>query len=308
MRVSSALPQGVSALLFEAARERRVLEARLAGRLEEAGYSEVVLPILDYADPYEELLPPASRRELYRFVDREGELLLLRADFTPLLARLLAPRLPSLTLPLRLFYRGDVVRCRENRAGGLEESFQLGAELVGAAPDGDREILRLFLDLLAVSDAARPQVVVGFAGALGALLEEQAGAEAAEVAAAVARRERGRARRAGRAFLEVVEEGRPTDPTVLGPTAAASLAELEGLVAGLAMERPEIELRIDLAELAGLQGRDYYDGLVFRAFVGGRALPVGGGGRYDRLFRRLGANAPAVGFTLGLDGLGGAGR
>ncbi|HEX4954170.1 MAG TPA: ATP phosphoribosyltransferase regulatory subunit [Thermoanaerobaculia bacterium] len=307
MRVSSALPRGVSALLFEAARERRALESRLAGRLEEAGYSEVVLPILDFADPYEELLPPASRRELYRFVDREGELLLLRSDFTPLLARLLAPRLPSLALPLRLFYRGDVVRCRENRAGGLEESFQLGAELVGESTDGEGEILRLFLALLAASGAHRLQVIVGFAGALDALLLERAGAEAAEVAAAVARRERGPARRAGRAVLEVIEEGRPADPGALGP-AAASLIALEGLVTGLAAEVPEIEVKIDLAEFACLEARDYYDGVVFRAFAAGRAQPVGGGGRYDTLFRRLGASLPAVGFTLGLDGLGGGDR
>jgi len=33
------------------------------------------------------------------------------------------------------------------------------------------------------------------------------------------------------------------------------------------------------------------------------ALPAGAGGRYDRLFRRLGAEVPAVGFSLGLDRL-----
>jgi histidyl-tRNA synthetase len=30
---------------------------------------------------------------------------------------------------------------------------------------------------------------------------------------------------------------------------------------------------------------------------------VGGGGRYDRLFRALGAEVPAVGFSVGLDRL-----
>jgi ATP phosphoribosyltransferase regulatory subunit len=100
MRVSAALPTGVAALLFESARQRREAEERLVGHLREGGYSEVILPILDYLEPYEAMLTPATRGELYRFVDRDGDLLALRADFTPMLARLLAPRLESLSLPL----------------------------------------------------------------------------------------------------------------------------------------------------------------------------------------------------------------
>ena len=115
MRVSAALPTGVAALLFESARARRRLEGKLVALVEERGYGEAILPILDYLEPYESLLTPASRAELYRFIDRDGEQLALRADFTPLLARLLAPRLAALDLPLRLFYRGDVVRYEADR-------------------------------------------------------------------------------------------------------------------------------------------------------------------------------------------------
>jgi ATP phosphoribosyltransferase regulatory subunit HisZ len=78
-----------------------------------------------------------------------------------------------------------------------------------------------------------------------------------------------------------------------------------------------VELRIDLAEFAdqtvdprlrpGLEGRAYYDGLVFRAFGGRAAEPLGGGGRYDRLFHRLGAEVTAAGFSLSLDRLTGRG-
>src|SRR4029077_14753589 len=118
MRVSAALPTGVAALLFESARRRRDAEERLVTRLEGAGYGEGILPILDYLEPCEPLLTRAPRGELYRFVDGDADLLALRADFTPMLARLLAPRLPALALPLRLYYRGDVVRYQEERVGG----------------------------------------------------------------------------------------------------------------------------------------------------------------------------------------------
>ncbi|HEY4592229.1 MAG TPA: ATP phosphoribosyltransferase regulatory subunit [Thermoanaerobaculia bacterium] len=314
MRVSAALPTGVAALLFESARRRRDAEEKLVARLREAGYSEVILPILDYLEPYEALLTPATRGELYRFVDRDGELLALRADFTPMLARLLAPRLGSLALPLRLYYRGDVVRYQEERAGRAREFYQLGAELLGL-PGGaaEREVLRLFLELVTAGRVEGLQVVLGFAGALDRLLLEARGSDPLRLAAAVARRERGEVRRADRTLLDVVENGVPERAEDLGPEAAERLIDLQALRDELATEFPGVLLSIDLAEFArhsldprltaGEGDRPYYDGLVFHAYAGPAALPVGGGGRYDRLFRALGAEVPAVGFSISLERL-----
>lgn len=313
MRVSAALPTGVAALLFESARRRRGAEERLVSRLTAAGYSEVILPILDYLEPYESLLTAATRGELYRFVDRDGELLALRADFTPMLARLLAPRLESLELPLRLYYRGDVIRYQEERAGRAREFYQIGAELLGLAGErAEREVLRLFLEL-AMAGGGGLQVVLGFAGALDGLLLAAGAEDPLRLAAAVARRERGEVRRAGSTLLAIVENGVPDRPEELGAEAAERLRGLHALRDELAADFPGVLLTIDLAEfarsnldplLAGGEGdRPYYDGLVFHAYAGPAALPVGGGGRYDRLFRALGAEVPAAGFSLSLERL-----
>jgi ATP phosphoribosyltransferase regulatory subunit len=350
----------VAALFFGSARRRRRLEARLAGRLEAAGFAEVVLPILDYLEPYESLLTPASRGELYRFIDRDGELLALRADFTPLLARLLAPMLAPglepgrrpLELPQRLFYRGDVVRYEEERPGRQRELYQIGAELLGiAGAAAEDEMLRLFLDLLTAAAAVAAEaeaedgapaappgsgvrVVLGFAGALDRPLAQAAaaGADPGRLAAALVRRERWPVREeartaAGDASWEavlraVLERGVPDDPGALGPAAAPRLAEVSSLRDDVARAYPQVEIALDLAEFAqqtldpslapvaeaadaggGSYAGSYYDGLVFRAYAGAVALPAGAGGRYDRLFRRLGAEVPAVGFSLGLDRL-----
>jgi ATP phosphoribosyltransferase regulatory subunit len=324
LRISADLPIGVAALLFGAARERREIEARLVGELAGEGYAEVILPVLDYAEPYDSFLTAASRSELYRFVDRDGQLLVLRSDFTPMLARILAPRLASLALPLRLFYRGDVVRYQEERAGRLREFYQLGAELLcreGEDPGAaDREALRLFLRLLQQATAGPVEVVLSFAGALDELLLQAAGTAGdgeergpARLAAAIARRERGIARRAAAPLFEVVDAGVPRNPADLGPAAAGRLARLVALRDDLAAEFPGMRLSIDLAEfvhqalhpelLEAVGERAYYDGIVFRAHAGRAGLAVGGGGRYDRLFRGLGAPVTAVGFSLGLDRL-----
>ena len=314
MRVSAALPTGVAALLFESARHRRQAEERLGGLLREAGYAEVILPILDYLEPYESLLTPATRGELYRFVGRDGELLALRADFTPMLARLIAPRLGGLDLPLRLFYRGDVIRFEEERAGRQREFYQVGAELLGVPGEaGEREVLRLFLDSATAVGGGSLQVVLGFAGALDRLLLEADTADPVRLAAAVARRERGEVRRSCGTLLGVVENGLPDRPEDLGDEAAARLLGLLALRDELAARFPGVLLTVDLAEFAlhGLdprlsvagEERPYYDGLMFTAYAGPAAVPVGGGGRYDRLFRALGAEVPAVGFSVSLERL-----
>ncbi len=316
MKVSAALPTGVAALFFDSARHHRQLEEKLVARLLEGGFSEVILPVVDYLEPYERMLSGLGNRdELYRFVDRDGEVLALRADFTPMLARLIAPRLAALELPLLLFYRGDVLRYQEEHAGRLRETYQLGAEVLGLpGEDGERLALERFLELLAACGRRRLLVVMGFAGALDRLLLKRARkGDAAGLAAAVMRRERRPARRAGEALLQVVEHGVPNDPDELGDEEATRLERLTALTRELGEAFPQVDLRIDLAEFAdqtltgeltsGAGPRTYYDGLVFRAYAGAAAEPVGGGGRYDAMFRRLGAGVTASGFSLSLDRL-----
>ncbi len=333
MRLSSTLPAGVSALLFESAARLRRLEALLADELEACDFREAVLPMLDYFAPYEPLLPPAARAELYRFADRDGELLALRSDFTPMLARLLAPHLEGLALPLRLFYRGEVVRCPERGARSEVEQHQIGGELLGRASEGlalEREAALVCARLLALASGGRARLVLGLAGALDELLVAAVGPERApELARAIARRERGAARGAAaampaptpgvaEAIAEIVERGTPSDNRHLGERGATALARLESVRQELTRLDPAVEATIDLAEFAdftALSGtaaaadpgardfRPYYDGLVMRAYLPGRARPVASGGRYDALFRRLGAEVAAVGFSLRLDAL-----
>jgi ATP phosphoribosyltransferase regulatory subunit len=316
MRVSSAFPTGVTALLFEAAEARRRYEDLAIGDLTGRGFSEVILPILDYFEPYEALVPPRSRDELYRFVDRDGELLALRGDFTPMLARVLAPRVDSLQTPLRFFYRGDRIRYQEERPGRLREYYELGAELLGVSgAEADAEMLGLFLDLVRLRAGVKLRVVLGFAGALDRLLLEHAAEAQGELLRGIARRDRRLARAASPTLLRVVEEGVPERPLDLGEGQAERLEALHALCRRMQerFDEGEVSLSIDLAEFAedtldaslsaAAGTAPYYDGFVFRAYADGSSLSVGRGGRYDRLFRRLGADLSAVGFSISPDRL-----
>lgn len=325
MKVTASLPTGVAALLFEGAEKRRELERQMVEHLESQDFREVILPVVDYLEPYNAMLSERSRAELYRFVDRDGELLALRADFTPMLARLLAPHLDSVELPLHVYYRGDVLRYQEERAGRQRELYQLGAEVLGPADDeagrrGEEVALERFLECLQIGERSHLTVVVGFAGALDRLLLERTRDDdggqdngVTELVDAIVRRERRHARRAGDALLQVVENGVPDDPSTLGEEAARRLVRLQKHLDELDRRFPHIDLRLDLAEFADqvvdpdlyriVGNRAYYDGLVFRAFTDHASEPVGNGGRYDRLFGALGAEVSATGFGFSLDRL-----
>jgi ATP phosphoribosyltransferase regulatory subunit len=228
----------------------------------------------------------------------------------------LAPRAASLELPLRLFYRGDRVRYQEERPGRLREYYEMGAELLGAPGDAaDEEMLELFLRVLRLRDGVRVRVVLGFAGALDRLLLDCPPESRAEVLRAIARRDRRAARAAGATLLRVVEDGAPSSTSDLGDSAGRRLEILRALVERVErrFDRDRVSLSIDLAEfaedtldpsLAAVSGNPpYYDGFVFRAYADGMALSAGRGGRYDRLFRRLGADLSAVGFSVSPDRL-----
>lgn len=151
-------PTGARPLLIEETARRRRIETRLVGVLEEARFAEVVLPVIDFAEPYAGISSDTSSKQSYRFTDRDGELVALRSDFTPMLARALAPSLNG-NLPLRVFYRGDVIRCEGSRLGANRELFQIGAELIGdSSAEADLEMLRLAAQIASLF-SANPLVV-----------------------------------------------------------------------------------------------------------------------------------------------------
>ncbi|MCL4810808.1 MAG: ATP phosphoribosyltransferase regulatory subunit, partial [Thermoanaerobaculia bacterium] len=167
---SPNLPRGVQALLFDSAERRRRVEDTVVRTLVDDGFRETILPVLDFASPYDGVTAEGDER-LYRFVDRGGELLALRADFTPMAARVVAPRLAGMPMPVAFFYRGDVVRDEPSGVGRPREFAQVGAELYGDGSfEADLRMLRTLLEAVAPVPAGCLCLTLGWAGLLPALL------------------------------------------------------------------------------------------------------------------------------------------
>ncbi|MDB4982764.1 MAG: histidyl-tRNA synthetase 2, partial [Myxococcales bacterium] len=113
-----------------AAARRRIAET-LLGVFERWGFARVITPAFEYEDVLALGLGGAARAAAIRFVEPStGQVVALRPDITPQIARLIATRFRDETGPVRLSYEGTVVRL-ERAARGQRELIQAGVELAG---------------------------------------------------------------------------------------------------------------------------------------------------------------------------------
>ncbi len=107
------------------------------------GYQEYEGPILETLALYaaksgEELVKEQS----YVFEDRGGDLITLRPELTPTLARMVAQRQKQLYFPLRWWSFGPFWRYERPQKGRLREFFQWNVDLIGAnTPEADAEMM-----------------------------------------------------------------------------------------------------------------------------------------------------------------------
>jgi len=274
-------PTGVRPLLIDATARRRRTESRIVSSLERAGFAEVVVPIIDYAEAY----AGGEARQSYRFVDRDGDVVAIRSDFTPLVARALAPSIEPDGEPLRVFYRGDVIRYEPSRLGAEREIFQVGAEIVGDdSVSADVEIIELVASILRSFDV-QPLVVY-----TDASLPERLGPEVREILASKDTN-----------GLDVP----PIVKKLAGGT--ATLDDLRQLLATSDVAERLAEIARSTKLVPHLDDVDrspgYYTGIRFRVYDSTSRAVIAQGGRYDGLYGRFGTAAPSVGFTITVDAL-----
>lgn len=314
------LPSGVRDFLPRAAARRRGIAERLLAAFEAWGYQRIVTPVFECADVLERGLGADARAAAIRFVEPgTGEVVALRPDITPQVARLAATRLAEVEGALRLCYEGAVNRLSSPGRGPLaqREILQAGVELIGAddVAAADAEALAVAAAALAAIDPgpdAGALVDVGHVAPVRWVLDGVGEARAA-VAAALARKDRAAVARAVSAAPADVAAAAVALVGLTGPLAdvlararalawpahvAAALAALEAAVAAARELAPAVRVTADLGELRGF---DYYTGLRFAGYLRGAGDAVLRGGRYDELVGRYGRAARAVGFAVDIE-------
>src|SRR4029079_18405135 len=96
------VPPGSLDLLAGDVRRRRSVQRAWFALAEAHGYEEVIPPTFEYGELFTRSAGPELASRLIRFVDRDGALVALRADFTSSIARMVGNRLADAALAHQL--------------------------------------------------------------------------------------------------------------------------------------------------------------------------------------------------------------
>ncbi|MBM6853828.1 ATP phosphoribosyltransferase regulatory subunit [Mediterraneibacter glycyrrhizinilyticus] len=312
-------PEGVRDIYNRECETKLTLQKKLETVLHLYGYQDIQTPTFEYDDVFRKEIGSTSTKELYRFFDREGNILALRPDITPSVARAAATLFEGEELPIRLCYVGNTFINHSSYQGRLKENTQMGAELIGLdSVEADAEMLAMVVDGMKKTGLTEFQVNIGHVDFIQSLLEATGleEEEKDEIRELIANRNyfgveeildnrsvRGSVKEAFRILPELVggqeilERAARIAPTV---NARLALTRLQQIYRLLMIYKAEEHITFDLS-MSGSYG--YYTGIIFRAYTYGTGDAVVRGGRYDHLLGKFGKNTPSIGFAIIVDEL-----
>lgn len=272
------------------------------------GYQEWDAPFIESIDLYaaksgEELV----KKQSFVFEDRGGDLVALRPELTPSLARMIAQKQGELAFPLRWWSFGPFWRYENVQKGRTREFFQWNVDMLGVnSPEADAELIGVAAAFLRIV-GFNPQQATIFVNnrrlmdaqfdALGIAPEKRL-----DVSNMVDRRSK---MEPAKWDAYVLENGISQDQLdglkqVLGNYDLwQSSEELTRLFAALDALGVKDYVKFDPNIMRGLL---YYTGTVFECFdlTGSVRRALLGGGRYDNLLRDVGGDPlSGVGFAMG---------
>lgn len=286
---------------------RQWLYSKIRQVSESFGYQEWDGPFLEKIDLYaaksgEELV----KEQAFVFPDRGGELITLRPELTPSLARLIAQKQGELVFPVRWWSFGPFWRYEKPQKGRTREFFQWNIDLIGTNSDSaDAELVAIAASFLRAAGLSSSQVQITvnhrklMERELFDLGVKQEGLKS--VFRLIDRRDK----LSREAWTNYAHEVGLNDEQIDGLNRILTDKELW-------KKSPELVRIFNALEKMGvkdyvaynpqiIRGLDYYTGIVFEAWdLGGDGRAVLGGGHYDNLVSDVGGEPlPGVGFAMG---------
>lgn len=312
------LPEGITEVLPEQAMQLESLRRNLLDTFDCWGYQLVIPPFVDFLDS----LLTGSGHDLdlqtFKLTDQlSGEMLGVRADMTPQVARIDAHNLKH-KWPTRLCYTGTVLHTLGDPLEKTRSPMQIGAELYGhAGIESDYEVIQLMLEMLAISGVQNVHLDMGHVGIYRALVEHAGLSQQQETQLFDVLQRKARTELAELvAQFDISENCKAIFNTLpklngdvgvlakavdlLGATNASiksALQDLQAIAEKLQRDYPSLTVSFDLAELRGYH---YHTGMVFAAFVPSMGREIARGGRYDNIGAVFGRARPATGFSADL--------
>ncbi|MDO9545385.1 MAG: histidine--tRNA ligase, partial [Pelolinea sp.] len=240
------------------------------------------------------------------FPDRGGNLITLRPELTPSLARMVAQKQRQLIYPLRWWSFGPFWRYEKPQKGRTREFFQWNIDLIGAdTPEADAELIAIcaeFFKQIGLT-AEKVKIFVNDRQLMDKKLSEIGIDDSLKK----------------KAFNVIDRKDKLNDESwkKYGLESGITEEQFDGLSALLSskdlyLESPSLKKVFSALESLGVdayvqydpmivRGLDYYTGVVFEARdIGKKDRAILGGGRYDNLVNDVGGDPlTGIGFAMG---------
>ena len=288
--------------------QRNFIYEKVRAASQAFGYQEWDAPFIESIELYaaksgEELV----KKQSFVFEDRGGDLVTLRPELTPSLARMIAAKQAELIYPLRWWSFGPFWRYEQPQKGRTREFFQWNIDMLGVnSPEADAELIAVAATFLR-SVGLDPQQATIFVNdrrlmdsEFDALGIEQT--KRFEISNLIDRRSKMKPEAWDEYALEIglVKKQLVALKDILNNFDLWKKSnQLVRLFAALEALGVEEYVKFDPSIVRGLL---YYTGTVFEAYemTGSLKRAILGGGRYDNLLSDVGGQPlSGVGFAMG---------
>ena len=310
------LPGGVQDYLPDECYNKRKVEEKIRNFFFLSGYDEVETPILEYFDVFAGIKTSIDQENMFKLIDPEGRILVLRPDITMPIARMVGTKLKDCALPIRLSYLGNVYHYGEIQICKQREVAQAGIELLGVdSAEADAEVIAMAIQMFLNLGLKEFQIDIGQVEFFKAIIKEAVLSDenTEEVHRLIDQKDMLSLERLLKE-LPISEDVRNLLyklPQLYGDSSVLNEAmEISrNAEARAAVENIQQVYRILKGygfqnyisfDLGMVQSFDFYTGIIFRGLTRDLGYPICGGGRYDMLVSEYGCDLPATGFAVGI--------
>ena len=303
--------RGMNDILPEASSTFRYLESVIQSIVASYGYSEIRLPLLEHTELFKRSIGETTdivEKEMYTFLDRNGESLTLRPEATVGMMRAGMTNGLFHNQKQKLWTSGPMFRYEKPQQGRYRQFYQFDVEAIGyEGPDVDAELIimsarmwqqlgiskiKLEINSLGIPEARasyRDALVEYFTGVKNKLDEDSI-------------------RRLEQNPLRILDSKNPDMQAII----EAAPMMLDYLDEESATHFSELRTLLDEAGVTYIvnprlvRGLDYYSRTVFEWVTDalGSQGAVCSGGRYDGLVQKLGGReTTAIGWAIGIERL-----
>lgn len=310
------LPEGVSDELFKEYKAKQDILDKIGEVFRSYGYRRVATPTIEYYDIFSSIKSTVLKEEMFKLVDKSGELLTLRPDATIPIARIVAKNYKKSKQNYKVCYTTQVFKMHSEQK---RESTQTGIEYFGnPSPEADGEVISNAIESL-IKCGVKFKIDIGNAGYYKGLLDETKLSEdiKEKLKDLIERKNFVEIRRYVEAleledclkkaiiempslygdFEEVIASAKEL---CLNERMKKSLEDLKNIYSIIADYGYSEYVSIDLGLINDLE---YYTGVIFKGYLEGYGETILSGGRYDQLTEYYGEKIPATGFGISVDDL-----